>query len=124
MLFNLTILLLAGATLYSYAEASEDLYSDKYDYIDVIAILENDRLRNQYYQCFMDTGPCVTPDAVFFKGNFPEAVVTKCKKCTEIQKINFEKLATWYTEHLPDEWKALVEKFINDQREKNSRSEE
>lgn len=47
---------------------AEDLYSDRYDDIDVTAIFENEKLRDQYYQCFMDTGPCKTPDARFFKG--------------------------------------------------------
>lgn len=45
-----------------------ELYSDKYDYVDVDGILSNDRIRNQYYNCFLDTAPCLTPDAKFFRG--------------------------------------------------------
>lgn len=50
-----------------------ELYSDKYDYIDIDEIMSNERLREQYYNCFLDTGKCVTADAVFFKGihSFP-----------------------------------------------------
>ncbi|XP_012273360.1 ejaculatory bulb-specific protein 3 [Orussus abietinus] len=91
-----------------------ELYSDKYDYVNVDEILANDRLRDQYYKCFMDTGPCLTPDAKFFKGNFPEAIATKCKKCTEKQKQMFDKLADWYTSNRTEEWEALVAKFLED----------
>lgn len=45
-----------------------ELYSDKYDYIDIDQILSNDRVRNQYYRCFLGTGTCLSPDAKFLKG--------------------------------------------------------
>ena len=45
-----------------------ELYTDKYDYIDIDQVLANDRVRNQYYKCFLGTGPCSTPDAKFLKG--------------------------------------------------------
>lgn len=106
-------------TVFVYVHADEELYSDKYDYIDPREILNNDRLRAEYYNCFMDTGPCVTPDAAFFKGNFPEAIVTHCKKCTEKQKQNFEIMVEWYTEHEIQEWNALVDKFISDAKKMN-----
>jgi len=47
---------------------AEELYPDQYDDIDAANILENDKLRNQYYNCFMETSPCLTADAKFFKG--------------------------------------------------------
>jgi len=47
---------------------AEELYSDRYDDIDVASILQNNKLRNRYYNCFMETSPCVTADAKFFKG--------------------------------------------------------
>ncbi|KYN14765.1 hypothetical protein ALC57_13041, partial [Trachymyrmex cornetzi] len=37
-------------------------------HIDVKGILQNDRLRDQYYSCFMEIAPYVTADAKFFKG--------------------------------------------------------
>lgn len=45
---------------------ADKLYSDKYDVIDVDAIIIDDKLRNSYYNCFMDRGPC-TEDGEFFK---------------------------------------------------------
>ncbi|XP_012258806.1 ejaculatory bulb-specific protein 3-like [Athalia rosae] len=102
----------------STAVLAEELYSDKYDYIKPEEILENNRLRDQYYACFIGSSPCITPDAKFFKSNFPEAIVTQCRKCTEKQKRMFDTLSTWYTEKRPDEWKALIAKFIEDARKK------
>ena len=43
-------------------------YDSKYDFVDVDSILANPRQRNQYYKCFAGEGPCVTPDAKFFRG--------------------------------------------------------
>lgn len=47
---------------------AEELYSDQYDGIDTMSILTNEKLRMEYYNCFMGTSPCVTADAKFFKG--------------------------------------------------------
>lgn len=47
---------------------AEEMYSDIFDHIDADEILKNDELRDQYYKCFMDTGPCVTEDQKYFKG--------------------------------------------------------
>lgn len=47
---------------------AEELYSSRYDDIDIQAIFNNTKLRNQYYNCFMDFSPCKTADAKFFKG--------------------------------------------------------
>jgi len=46
---------------------AEEMYSDMFDHINPDDILPNDELRDQYYKCFMDTGPCVTEDQKFFK---------------------------------------------------------
>ena len=48
--------------------APSELYSDKYDFVNIDEILSNDRIRKQYSKCYLNTGPCVTPDAKFFKG--------------------------------------------------------
>lgn len=47
---------------------AEELYTDQYDYIDINNILNNDKLREQYYNCYMETGPCLTADARYFRG--------------------------------------------------------
>lgn len=92
----------------------EGLYSDKYDYVDVDNILSNPRIREQYYNCFLGSSTCVTPDAKFFKDKFPEAIVTKCKRCTEKQKESFEKIVLYYTEKEPEKWNVILTKSISD----------
>jgi len=49
---------------------AEELYSDKYDNIDLKGILGDEKLRVEYYKCFIDTGPCNTEASKFFKGKF------------------------------------------------------
>ncbi|KAG8041730.1 hypothetical protein G9C98_007034 [Cotesia typhae] len=99
--------------------AEEKLYSDKYDHIDVDAILRNPRQRNGYYNCFAEMGPCVTADAKFFRDHFPEAIVTNCKKCTPKQLENFDKLTDWYTTHELNKYNALVELALKKFTKKN-----
>lgn len=46
-------------------------YSDKYDTVmNVEEILDNNDVRNSYYNCFMGTGPCPNEAAEYFKGKF------------------------------------------------------
>ncbi|XP_018301432.1 ejaculatory bulb-specific protein 3-like [Mycetomoellerius zeteki] len=98
---------------------AEELYSDRYDNIDVMSILQNDRLRDQYYNCFMETTPCVTADAKFFKEVVSEALQTKCKKCTQKQKEIMDSIVDWYTKNKPEQWKAFVAKTIENLKKKN-----
>ena len=109
---------LLALSLLVWATQAEDTYSDKFDYVDVDEILANDRLREQYYKCFMETAPCMTADATFFKGNMFEAVVTKCSKCTEKQKIFLDKVADWFTKNQPEKWQAFIEKSLEDAKKK------
>ncbi|XP_029660243.1 ejaculatory bulb-specific protein 3-like [Formica exsecta] len=108
--------LLAGVLA---AVIAEEMYSDMFDHINLDEILPNDELRNQYYNCFMDTGPCMTEDQKYFKQHAAEAFATKCRKCTEVQKKNVEKIVVWYTENRPDEWQAMVQKLMDDAKKLN-----
>ncbi|XP_076765717.1 chemosensory protein 1 [Xylocopa sonorina] len=98
--------------------ADEEKYTSKYDYINVDEVLANPKLRNQYFDCFMESGPCSTPDAKFFKGMFAEAFVTKCKKCTEKQVDMLNKVSAWYSENEPDNWKKVVERAMQSMQKK------
>lgn len=44
-------------------------YSDKYDKIDLDAIIRNDRLFNNYVNCLLDKGPCRS-DGIQLKSEF------------------------------------------------------
>ncbi|XP_076639018.1 chemosensory protein 1 [Colletes latitarsis] len=99
--------------LVAWTNAEEDFYPDKYDYIDVDQILANDRMREQYYNCFIDKGPCATADAMFFKQYLPEAMATNCKKCTDMQKEKFDKISDWYDKNQPDKWNEFVASMLD-----------
>ncbi|XP_011648222.1 putative odorant-binding protein A10 [Pogonomyrmex barbatus] len=51
---------------------AEELYSDKFDDIEIMDILQNDAPQNEYYNCFVNTGPCVTDVQKYFREIFPE----------------------------------------------------
>ncbi|XP_011502593.1 PREDICTED: ejaculatory bulb-specific protein 3-like [Ceratosolen solmsi marchali] len=118
-----TIFLVALCTLVAIVVA-EELYTDKYDYIDIDAVLSNPRIRNQYYNCYQDLGPCLTPDAKFFKEKFPEAIVTKCRKCTAKQKEIFEKIVLFYTEKEPEKWNKVLLKAIQESKKSSDKKNE
>ncbi|XP_011168346.1 putative odorant-binding protein A10 [Solenopsis invicta] len=94
--------------------AEEELYSNRYDDIDIDRILENKKLRLQYYNCFMDTEPCRTADAKFFHEVISEAMQTQCRRCTEKQKVLLNRMADWYTQNAPEQWEAFIRKTLED----------
>ncbi|KAM0732083.1 Allergen Tha p 1 [Formica fusca] len=100
---------------------AEELYSDRYDSVDYVAVLSNPKMRQQYYKCFMDLAPCKTADAKFFKGIIGEAFLTKCKKCTEKQKQLLDFMVDWYSTNKPTDLQDLIAKSIEDLKQKNAR---
>lgn len=46
---------------------------------------------------------------------FDEAVVTRCRKCTDKQKESFTVIAEWYTKNQPDKWLAIFKDFLTEQ---------
>lgn len=48
------------------AASCEELYSDKYDNLNVDEALANTEVRETYFNCFMDKGPC-GEDATYWK---------------------------------------------------------
>ncbi|XP_011701613.1 PREDICTED: ejaculatory bulb-specific protein 3-like [Wasmannia auropunctata] len=116
---NSSLCLLAILAAVLAAVVAEEMYSDIFDHIDPDEILPNDELRDQYYKCFMETGPCLTDDQKFFKQHAAEAFATKCRKCTEKQKLNVEKVVVWYTENRPEEWNAMILKLLEDAKKLN-----
>lgn len=66
----ISIVAIIGIALAIVVTAEEELYSDKYDDIDVNEILTNDRLREEYYECFIGRAPCTTATMKFYKSTF------------------------------------------------------
>ncbi|KAG5315282.1 PEB3 protein, partial [Pseudoatta argentina] len=105
---SLIVMIIAVALTCVFAE--KELYSDRYDDININEILANEKLRTQYYYCFLGTAPCKTADAKFFAGIIDEAVQTQCRKCTEKQKNLLEILIDWYSKNKPEDWEAIIKK--------------
>ncbi|KYN42162.1 Putative odorant-binding protein A10 [Trachymyrmex septentrionalis] len=123
---------------------AEEFYSDQYDNVDISRILQNDKLREEYYNCYMETGPCPTEDAKYFQEegkrefyvyyenqyirNFlylilevqSEVMQTNCKKCNERQKEMYAETTKWYTQNQPEKWEALMAKSVEDMKKKNA----
>lgn len=59
-----SVMIIGISLIYTFAQK----YDDKYDDIDAKAILEDSKQRNEWYNCLMKTGPCLTPEAQFFGG--------------------------------------------------------
>ncbi|KYM84403.1 hypothetical protein ALC53_05188, partial [Atta colombica] len=82
--------------------------SDQYDIL-IKNILQDDRLRDQYYNCFLHlfygNAPGITADAKFFKEIASEALQSKCKRCKK-QKETLNLIMDWYTKNKPEQWKA------------------
>lgn len=101
------------ATIFS-VRANDSTYTTKYDNINVDEILKTSRLRNQYIDCYLGNSPCVTPEAKFLKDVLPEVLVTKCSKCSDKQKIIFDKVITWFEENDKETWNNILTKSINE----------
>jgi len=69
--FIVTIITVALAYV---AFSEEELYSDRYDNIDIEEILANDKQRMQYYNCVMDSAMCKTAAASFFSGTLTDGM--------------------------------------------------
>ena len=110
----MTLLAVLLTTVLVLVFAEEEQYTSKYDDIDVHAILANSKLRNQYLNCYLETGPCVTADAKYFKARFPEIIATRCKKCTEKQIQFLDIVTAWYEENEPDTWKHVIETALRE----------
>ncbi|KYM98238.1 PREDICTED: ejaculatory bulb-specific protein 3-like [Cyphomyrmex costatus] len=98
--------------------AKDERYSDEYDDVDVKKLLENKELRTQYINCFMETGPCITPQMKFFTEKFSEAFQTRCKKCTERQKEIFAQGIEWIQKNEPETWQLILLKVIEKMKRK------
>ncbi|XP_075215740.1 ejaculatory bulb-specific protein 3-like [Lycorma delicatula] len=92
------------------AKPADKKYTTKYDNIDLDEILSNDRLFANYFACLMETGKC-TPDGTELKESLPDALATKCSKCSEKQKEGTEKVMKFLIEKKPEQFNELEKKY-------------
>ncbi|XP_057656967.1 ejaculatory bulb-specific protein 3-like [Diorhabda carinulata] len=73
------------------AAPSDEKYTSKYDNVNLDDIIKSDRLLRNYIDCLLGTKKC-TKDAEELKGVLPDALKTKCAKCTDAQKEGAKKI--------------------------------
>ncbi|XP_074036743.1 ejaculatory bulb-specific protein 3-like [Leptinotarsa decemlineata] len=90
-----------------------DKYTTKYDNVDIDTILKSDRLLKNYVNCLLDKGHC-TPDGAELKKHLPDALLTDCSKCSDVQKKGSKKIIRYLIDNKPDWYKELEEKYDRD----------
>ncbi|CAH1640412.1 unnamed protein product [Spodoptera littoralis] len=85
-------------------------YDQRYDYLDVDAIFTNKRLVRNYVDCLINAVRC-TPEGKALKRILPEALRTKCVRCTERQKRTAVKVIKRLKNEYPDEWSKLASRW-------------
>nr|UNG39407.1 chemosensory protein 13 [Apocheima cinerarius] len=81
-------------------------YDSRYDYLDVDAIFTSKRLVRNYVDCLINSNRC-TPEGKALKRLLPEALRTKCVRCSERQKRTAVKIIRRLKYEYPDEWAKL-----------------
>nr|AIX97070.1 chemosensory protein 2 [Dastarcus helophoroides] len=92
-----------------------DKYPTKYDNIDVDNILNNKRLLNNYMQCLLKKGKC-TEDGSLLRDLIPDALLTDCAKCSEVQKTKSEKVIRFIKKNRGDDWDELLKVYDPDKK--------
>ncbi|XP_068083771.1 ejaculatory bulb-specific protein 3-like [Anabrus simplex] len=90
---------------------AEDKYTDKYDNVDIKAILTNDRLRGLYVNCLLDGGAKCPEDAKALKERLPEVLETDCAKCTDKQRSIIREIITYLKKNNPGDFEKLAKKY-------------
>ncbi|CAH2089572.1 unnamed protein product [Euphydryas editha] len=87
-----------------------DIYTDKYDNIDLDEILSNRRLLIPYIKCILDEGRC-SPEGKELKSHIQEALENYCGKCTDAQKKGTRVVISHFINNEPDFWNQLTTKY-------------
>ncbi|XP_044746306.1 ejaculatory bulb-specific protein 3-like [Coccinella septempunctata] len=85
-------------------------YTDKYDKVDLDALMRNERLFKNYVNCLLDKGAC-RPDGLELKNVLPDALKTDCQKCTDAQKEGTKKIIRHLIKNKRDWWNELEAKY-------------
>ncbi|KAL5288372.1 hypothetical protein ACFFRR_008916 [Megaselia abdita] len=91
-------------------EDRSNLYTKRYENLDIDSILRSPRLVTNYVDCLLNKKPC-PPEGKELKKILPEALRTKCGRCYPSQKETALKVITVLYEKYPDHYKALREKW-------------
>lgn len=85
-------------------------YDQRYDYLDVDAIFANKRLVRNYVNCLINAQRC-SPEGKQLKRLLPEALRTKCIRCSDRQKRTAVKIIKRLKYEYPEEWAKLSSRW-------------
>nr|AWT23272.1 CSP3 [Hycleus cichorii] len=88
----------------------EEKYTVKYDNVDLDEILNTERLLKNYIDCLLDDKPC-PPDGAELKRILPDALQSKCEKCSEKQKEGSKKVIRHLYKNRRSDWDKLAAKY-------------
>ncbi|XP_050352523.1 ejaculatory bulb-specific protein 3-like [Nymphalis io] len=86
------------------ARAGDDF--SRYENYDISEMTGNDRLMDEYVECFLGSGKCMH-EANDMKKLIPQSVQDSCSKCSEEQKGLVGKVITAIQEKIPAKWEKL-----------------
>jgi len=89
---------------------AQQQYTNRYDNINLDEILSSKRLVQNYVTCLVNGRPC-TPEGNELRKVLPDALKTKCAKCSERQKDSAYRVVTVLQRDFPQEWKQLLQKW-------------
>lgn len=89
---------------------SQDPYTTRFDHVNIDSILSNDRLRNNYVKCLLETGKC-NKEGATLKEIIPDALKTECKKCSASQQRGIEKIVGFLMKNQAKDWESLTRKY-------------
>ncbi|KAF5301381.1 hypothetical protein FQA39_LY10779 [Lamprigera yunnana] len=110
------------ATLATIA-SGEEMYSDQYDSVDIDEILNSDRLLSNYFNC-LKTGQKCTPDGQKLREILPDALRTKCQKCSEAQNKLSKKVISFLVNNKKEMFLELEIIFDPEHKYRESYAEE
>ncbi|CAG9795563.1 unnamed protein product [Diatraea saccharalis] len=85
-------------------------YDRRYDYLDLDTLFYSKRLVRNYVDCLINAQRC-TPEGKQLKRILPEALRTKCIRCTEQQKRTAVKVIKRLKDDFPEEWAKLSSRW-------------
>ncbi|XP_063626325.1 ejaculatory bulb-specific protein 3-like [Cydia splendana] len=103
-------ILVTIAVLFTLVLAESEKYTEKYDSLDIDAIIGNKRLMAAYVRCVLEKGKC-TPEGRLLKAHITDALQTGCSKCTIAQKGGMRKVIHHLIKEEPEAWAALLDKY-------------
>ncbi|KAF5299914.1 hypothetical protein FQR65_LT09309 [Abscondita terminalis] len=118
-----TICLFALSLAFVAVNARPETYTDEFDNVDVDELLSNPRLIDNYIHC-IKTGQKCTPDGQRARELLPDALQTKCAKCTDKQKSNAHKILEWAIQNRPEVFLEIEEQYDPTHQYRNDYEEE